>query len=424
MTADELIIAYSVKVNDGSGVLMSALSADYTYVLTAHHVIGDPIVVNRNGRELNIIGGPYRHPDYDCSILRVEYQADISQLIWRGELGAGSRISYVGYPRSNVGSDIPYKIYAGTSNNQAHQIIVCNLDNSPSQESIEGMSGGGVYCILGGHPYLWGIEARMDDEDAYERYGRIRCHSIECFDQIIEANLLAEMAPFHMRCFSSLKSDIFHFNAANPQNVEKLRSKLGQQAEWMIEHNMPTPHDLMLRYKRELLLGDNEPDSTVLDRGLWVAYLEFAVVCSVLDGVDVIDVCYLEALDRRRRFMYSCSDDNWLWKLSDIIKAARNMLDANGAILVNTPQENAADLPSGEDIQEVLDDIASSPNFRAMTRIDSAYDDTMKTYSFVHLKGLRNKLVLDKHREYGSSSLGQQLKIFKDYYDRAIKEGS
>ncbi|MDU8357938.1 ABC-three component system protein [Pseudomonas syringae group sp. J309-1] len=424
MTTDESIISYAVKVNSGSGVLVSALSPAFSYVLTAHHVIGDPIVVNRNGQELNIIGVPYRHPDYDCSIIKVEYQPDISQHIWRGELDAGSRISYVGYPRSNVGSDRPYKIYTGTSNDQAHQLIVCNLDNSPSQEFIEGMSGGGVYCFRGGHPFLWGIEARMDDEDADARYGRIRCHSMECFDQIIEANQLAKMAPFYMRCFSNLKSDIFHFNAANPGNVEKLRLKLGQLAEWLIEQNMPAPHDLMVRYKRELLLGDKEPDSTVLDRDLWVAYLEFAVVCSILDAVDVIDETYLESLDRRRRFMYSCSDDNWLWKLSDLIKSAREMLDANGAILVNSPQENAADLPGAEDIQDVLDDIASSPNFRAMTRIDSAHGDIVKTYSFAHLKGLRNKLVLDNHREYGRSSSGQQLAIFKEYYDRAIKEGS
>jgi hypothetical protein len=410
--------------NCGSGVLVSALSLDFTYVLTANHVISDPIVVSRNGRELNVIGAPYRHPDYDCSIIKVEYQADISQHIWRGELDAGSRISFVGYPRSNIGSIRPYKIYTGTSNDQADQFIVCNLDNSPSQESIEGMSGGGIYCVREKHPYLWGIEARMDDEDDDARYGRVRCHSMECFDQIIEVNQLAQMTPFYMCCFSNFKSDIFHFNAANPGNVAKLREKLGELAEWLIERKMPAPHDLMMRYKRELLLGDTEPNSTILERDLWIAYLEFSVVCSILDDVEIIDTAYLETLDRRRRFMYSGSDVNWLWKLSDLMKAARAMLDANGVILVNSPEENAVDLPEDEDIKEVLDDIASSPRFRAMARIDSAHGNIVNTYSFAHLKGLRNKLVLAKHRRYGESSIGQQLTIFKEYYDQAIKKGS
>jgi len=424
MTSDELIISYAVKVNGGSGVLVSALSPDFTYVLTASHVIGDPVVVIRDGKNLNVIGAPYRHAQYDCSILKVEYQTDISQHIWRGELEAGSRVSYVGYPRSNIGSNRPYKIYTGTSNDKAHQLIVCNLDNSPSQESIEGMSGGGIYNIRAGVPHLWAVEARMDDEDIDARYGRIRCHSMECFDKIIEANQLAQMAPFYMQCFSNLKDDIFHFNAANPRNVEKLREKLREMAEWLIEQNIPAPHDLMMRYKRELLLGHNEPDSTVLDRSLWVAYLEFAVVCSILDGAEKIDDVYLETLDRRRRFMYSCSGENWLWKLSDLIKAARAMLDANGVIFVNSPEENAVDLPDAKDIQEVLDDIASSPKFREITRIDSTHGDIVNTYSFAHMKGLRNKFVLAKHREYGGLPSSQQLKIFKEYYDCLIKEES
>lgn len=427
MTTDELIISYAVKVNNGSGVLVSALSLDFTYVLTAHHVIDDPdtpINVTRNGIELNIIGKPYHHPEHDCSIIKIEYQDAISQHIWRGEQVAGSRVSYVGYPRSNFGSERPYKIYIGTSNDKANQLIVCNLDNSPNQEAIQGMSGGGVYCIQEGHPHLWGVETRMDDEDAEARYGRIRCCSIECFDQIIEANQLAQMTPFYMQGFSSFRKDIFSFNAVNPRNVALLREKLDEQATWLIEKNMPAPYDLMMRYKRELLLDNKAPDSTILERDLWVAYLEFSVICSILDEVDVINTTYLNSLDRRLRFMYSCSNDNWLWKLSDLIAAAREMLDPNGTILVNSPQENATDMPESEDIQEVLDDIASSPKYREMSRIDSAFGDIIKTYSFAHLKGLRNKLVLDKHREYGQASSGQQLTIFRGHYDRTIKEGS
>ncbi|VEA65141.1 Uncharacterised protein [Serratia plymuthica] len=424
MSTDELIISHAVKVNSGSGVLVNALSSEFTYVLTAHHVIDGPITVSRNGQEISVIETPYHHPDCDCSIIKVEYQSDVIQRIWDGELETGSRISFVGYPRSNVGSDRPYKIYSGISNDKAHQVIVCNLDNSPSQESVEGMSGGGVYCIQDGLPHLWAVEFRMDDEDAETRYGRVRCIPIECFGQIIEINQLLPMAPFYMQCFSNLRSDIFHFEAARPENVEKLRQKLDQQAEWLIEQAMPTPYDLMMRYKRELLLGKDEPDSTVLNKELWIAYLEFAVISSILDQKNVIDRNYLEELDSRRRFIYSSSKGNWLCQLSDIFKVARNMLDLNGAILINSPQENAVSFPDNEDIDDIIDDIASSPKFRDLARIDSAHIDIMKSYSIAHLKGLRNDLILAKHREYGRSTPGQQLNILKEHYDQAIKERS
>ena len=37
MTPDELIISHAVKINGGSGVLVGAISQDYSYVLTAKH---------------------------------------------------------------------------------------------------------------------------------------------------------------------------------------------------------------------------------------------------------------------------------------------------------------------------------------------------------------------------------------------------
>ncbi|MNF88050.1 hypothetical protein D3C84_705340 [compost metagenome] len=180
----------------------------------------------------------------------------------------------------------------------------------------------------------------------------------------------------------------------------------------------------MVRYRRELLIGDDEPSATVLGRELWVAYFEFMIVCSILDNVEVIDEAYLESLDRKRRFMYSSSGDNWIRRLSDIFKAARAMLDANGAMLINSPEENAMDVPGREDLEEVIDDIASSPRFRELARIDSAHGEIWSTYSVAHLKGLRNKLVLAKHREYGDTNIGGQLTKFKGYYGGVIKDCS
>ncbi|MEX5540326.1 ABC-three component system protein [Pseudomonas poae] len=422
MTADELIVSYAVKVNGGSGVLVSALSSEYTYVLTAKHAIGNPIAVTRAGSALRVIGVPYLHPDNDCAIIKVEYQDGIVQRLLRDELPTGSRISYVGYPETNVCAIRPYKIYTGLSNDNADKLIVCNLDGGPGQASIEGMSGGGIYHYRNGRPYLWAVEFRMDDEDPDARYGRVLCHSIESYDEIIQTSGLDLIAPFYMKCFSNFTDDIFHFNARNPNNVAKLRDKLGELADWLISKNMPAPHDLMLRYKKELLLSSEDPISTVFGRELWVAYLEFIVMCAVLDDVLLIDEEYLISLDRRRRFMYSCSHSNWLRKLSVLMEAARNLLDENGVIFVNSPEENAVGLPDKEDIDEVLANIAASPKFRSQARIDSAHSGITNTYSFAHLKGLRNKLVLDNHRRYGERPIEKQLCLLKDFYDRAIKE--
>lgn len=424
MTTDEQIISYAVKVNTGSGVLISTLSQEFSYVLTAHHVAGERAEISRNGRVINVIGSPFHHPEVDCSIIKVEFQADIKQRILMRSLPAGSGISYVGYPRSNNGTDRPFKIYTGSSNDVAHQVIVCNLTGNPGQESIEGMSGGAIYHIDGNVAHLWGVEARMDDEDPEARYGRIRCFPISRFEEIIEDNDLLQIAPYYMGCFSNFIGEIFYFNSANPANVQMLRQKLNERAEWLIEKGMPTPHDLMMRYCRNILIGDDEPSDTVLSRDIWVAYFEFVVICSILDDIDVVDEAYLELLDRKYRFMYSSSGENWIRRLSDIFKAAKDMLEANGAMLINSPEENAVDVPDPDDLNEVIDDIASSPKFRELSRIDSAHVEILGTYSVAHLKGLRNKYVLAKHREYGSLNIGGQLEKLKGYYGSAIKDGS
>lgn len=424
MTTDEQIISYAVKVNTGSGVLISTLSQEFSYVLTARHVAGERAEISRNGHVINVIGSPFHHPEVDCSIIKVEFQADIKQRTLMRSLPAGSGISYVGYPRSNNGTDRPFKIYTGSSNDVAHQVIVCNLTGNPGQESIEGMSGGAIYHTDGNVAHLWGVEARMDDEDPEARYGRIRCFPISRFEEIIEAHDLLQIAPYYMGCFSNFIDEIFYFNSANPANVQMLRQKLNERAEWLIEKGMPTPHDLMMRYRRNILIGDDEPSNTVLSRDIWVAYFEFLIICSIIDDIDVVDEACLELFDRKYRFMYSSSGENWIRRLSDIFKAAKDMLEANGAMLINSPEENAVDVPDPDDLNEVIDDIASSPKFRELSRIDNAHAEMLGTYSVAHLKGLRNKYVLAKHREYGSVNIGGQLKKFKGYYGSAIKDGS
>ncbi|WP_320206014.1 ABC-three component system protein, partial [Vibrio cholerae] len=107
---------------------------------------------------------------------------------------------------------------------------VCNLNNSPAQDAIVGMSGGGLYHVCNGYPYLVGVESRMDDEDENLRWGRIRCFSVDIFEEIIAQYDLALMAPSFMACFSQLKDDIFYFNAANPDNLVKLNKKLHEYA--------------------------------------------------------------------------------------------------------------------------------------------------------------------------------------------------
>ncbi|HDC4525825.1 hypothetical protein QTN38_009830 [Enterobacter cloacae subsp. cloacae] len=420
MTTDELTVSYAVKINGGSGVLVGALSQEYTYVFTAKHVVGTRNQVTRNGIPIRILNGPFLHPSLDCAILQVEFQPDVTQRHWIGEISATAAVSFVGYPNTNTGTTTPYKIYIGQLNSVNNDLLVCNLDNGPQQEAIAGMSGGGIYHIYNGYPYLLGVEYRMDDEDENLRWGRIRCISLKPYESILAANSLAFIAPSFMKCFSQLKDDIFHFNAARPENVLQLNNKLREYAQALIDAGLPPPHDFMLKQQKKLLVG-HEPHGAILNRDLWVAYFEFVIVCVLIDEPENIDGEYLSGLESRRRFVYSSSNAHWIRHLSEMLKAARLALDEHGVMIINSPQEEAPHLPDEDDLEEVIDDIASAPKIGAMPRIDDVHGEVYRTYTVTHMKGLRNEYVLKKHRIYGAASASNQLPLFREFYNEVIK---
>lgn len=223
-----------------------------------------------------------------------------------------------------------------------------------------------------------------------------------------------------MECFSRLKDNIFEFNVIAQSNVKKLRNNLGSVADALVARGLPAPYQLMLRYNEDLLLP-KEHVSAVQDKELWVAYFEFVIICALIDDVDTVDDEYLQALERKRRIVYSSTGKNWLCKLDDILKIAKRMLDRGGTIVVNSPQENADMQPTLEHLKGIIDDITAVPPSGSFLQIDNANEDTYKTFTVTHLKGLRDYYVVKKEWEFGKATPADQLQIFRSNYSEVIK---
>ena len=79
--------SYCVRVNGGSGVLVNAMTIEYSYVLTAAHVIKDLLeheVIDFQGNNLEVLGVLKYSEDYDpvtslydSAILKVNYQPHV-----------------------------------------------------------------------------------------------------------------------------------------------------------------------------------------------------------------------------------------------------------------------------------------------------------------------------------------------------------
>jgi hypothetical protein len=423
MTCYEKMSTYCVMINGGSGVLVNAMSDKYSYVLTAKHVLKESnILTTHKGESINVIA-VYEHHDtnLDCAVIQIESLPDIQQLSWPvSTLEHHSQLMLVGFPNTRRTALTEIKQQDGKLSYLEDKDFILTAEGIPSKELIDGMSGGGVYYIDDGEAYLVGVEYRMDGDLTVEHYGRLKCHELSRFEEIINHENLDPMVPCFMECFSRIKYEIFDFNVIEPRNVEKLHEKLNLVAVELVEKGLPMPYELMQRYGKSLLLS-TEKESALHDKKLWIAYFEFIIICALIDGVDTINSAYLLALDKKRRIVYSQSAEHWVRNLESILKSAKNMLGRNGTIIINSPQENAPVLPPAPRLEYIIDDISSVPSDGPILQINNVAQDIYKTFTVTHHRGLCHSCVVDREDEYGAAMPSKLLRLFKGYYNEVIK---
>lgn len=432
MTTSELIETYCVMVNGGSGVLVSAMSQEYSYVLTAGHVLEgilvDDVVVTNHKSELLKVLDIFVHPDkayrqkYDCCVIQVEYVPAIKQQSFPSNaLLTKANLTLVGFPVTERSSMTPIKHYDGHMTSVSDELIVFTVNGIPGVATILGMSGGGVYHIEDNRPYLVGVEFAMDGTYVEQQYGRVQCLGLNIFKEIINTNKKAPMIPAYLECFSRLRNLLFGFNVIEQKHVMDLRAGLLNFADEIVAKGMPAPYQLMEKYKSDLLIDSLRP-SEKMDKELWVAYFEFLIICALLDNVGVVNSTYIQGLERKRRILYTSDGSNWIGKLDLILKAARKFLDKDGTIIVASPDSGAELLPDNFQLEKVINNIALAPNSGPFAPIDRTESLIYKSFVLTHLEGLRKNCVVLKEVEFSKIEAGvAQLQAFKDSFNEFIK---
>lgn len=430
MTVSEIMQSYCVRVNGGSGVLVNAMTQNYSYVLTAAHVL-DGItaheVLDYQENRVEILEILRHSAPFDLAtlsndyvILKVSFQAHVAQKIFNAEeLQHSAGLTLVGYPQGERASQTPIKFYDGHITNVNDDLIFFTIDGMPSKSEIEGMSGGGMYFYKDGQVFLTGVEFRMDASDESHQYSRVQCHSLKKFYEIIEINKSAPMIPAHLECFSRMREMIFVFNVIDQNNVYHLKSELEKFADSLIASGMPPPYKVMTQYDLQLLVDSNQPDE-LKTQELWVAYLEFLVICALMDNVGATNAEYIKSIDRKRRLLYTSDGGNWLSRLEQLLKTARKLLDKDGTLIVASPDAAAKLLPPNFLLDRVINNIAVVPN-QGPFSIDAAESSMYTSFKLTHLEGLRKSCVIDREFEYQGVPSGiAQLLLLKDKLNEVI----
>lgn len=432
MTVSEIMRSYSVRVNRGSGVLVNAMTQEYSYVLTAAHVL-DGITAHKvfdyQGEYVEVLE-VLRHSNpfvlktllNDYAVLKVSFQAHVAQKIFIAEeLPHRTDLMLVGYPEVERTSQTPIKFYSGHITNVNDDLIFFTIDGIPSKSEIEGMSGGGTYFHKDGLVFLTGVEFRMDASDEDQQYGRVQCHSLQKFHEIIEINKSVPMIPAHLECFSRMRERIFNFNVIDPDNIRHLKTALERFTDSLITNGMPPPYKILEQYGSQLLVDPLKYDE-LNSLELWEAYLEFLVICALMDNSGKTDGVYIEGLQRKRRLMYTSSSNNWIRRLEDFLKAARRLLDRDGTLIIASPDAAASSLPSSFRLQKVINDIALVPNQGPFAPIDEVESLIYQSFRLTHLQGLRKTCVVDIEDDYlAGTSAREQLQLLREKLNEIIK---
>ena len=420
MAEYNLLYEYSVRINKGSGVLVNAMSQEYSYILTAKHVIKDAklIKIYDNNNVLLDYIDVYEHPEKDCVLITVKHNKDVKQMISGiQDVKHNSPLMLAGYPavRNN-----DYKAQGGSLNSYRDQEFVFITTESTPKSIIEGFSGGGVYCLQEDLWHLIGIEYRMDGDDEDEHYDRLRCYSLQPFNEIIQQNDLPCMLPGFMESFIHVADKIFDFNVVNEANIAILQEKLREIAMFLIENKLPAPYELMMEYEADLLLKDKSKNILLLE-SFWIAISEFLVICAVIDNNPQLSLLDIKSLDKKRRFIYLNQTENWVRNLKEILEFCKQKLDVGGVLIIDSLQSDAALHPPGNFLSRVINDIASVPSESGFFQIDDTNDDYYRSFIITHLKALHKKNVIEKEFEYENKSPRDALEYFKDGYNETIK---
>lgn len=431
MNASEIMQSYCVRVNGGSGVLVNAMTPAYSYVLTAAHVIKDVIinkVTDYQGNNLEVLAA-FTHSisknpesaNCDCAILKVAYQERVAQRSFPASgLPNLANLRLVGYPKTERESSDQIKHYDGHMTSVVNELLIFTIDGAPGKSTIEGMSGGGVYYVQGEMPLLIGVEFQMDGTGQDQQYGRVQCYSLVRFKEIIAEHELTSMIPAYLECFSRMRELIFAFNVIDQNNVLNLKMALDNFADSLIKSGMPPPYEVMDQYESQLLV-DPEQISELETRKLWVSYLEFLVISTLMDDVGVADSDYIKSIERKRRLLYTSEDTNWIRRLDELLKTARKLLDKDGTLIVASPETAASLLPPEFRLKDVINNIAVIPN-KGPFAINEIETSIYTSFKLTHLEALRKSCVIDSEDEYQSLPAGmEQLKLFRNKLNEIIK---
>lgn len=423
MARIDLLRKYSLIVEGGSGCLFQPINEEYSYVLTAKHVISGNNspkitrkVLNDNGTlenyNIEIIGKPYLHSDVnkDAAIIKIKKVEDIDSLL-REDLSSENIEGYYlcGYPKSRRDQNDSFRLDELTilqpkENNyreaKSKQPIIYN--------EVIGQSGGGYLKVEETYFLISGIQSKMVAEDGKETLGRIVFMPLSFYDEIINENKaeLSELFPPYIGSFEKLLDKIFPLSGIQiiGQKKSLIQNELRNIAKNLC--NDFSPKLIVDLYKDKLLVAGT--DSNLINHiELWISFLELLSI-NQLHTDKKITLDDLKLIHKSKKFYFTDSKE-WISKLEDIYKSDLSEIDKGGCVIIGATMDtkpNTVELDKG-----YIGDICTIPS--SEMNIANTIKDPFNDLSIVHIFKFQ-KHMIDNYQAFTAITAANSLKTIQD----------
>lgn len=399
---------YIVCVNGGSGVIFQPMDIEYSYILTAKHVLEDVASEVYNNLvtihffnsitntyeilkapfELQIGENYFPHSGHgvDIAIIKLPKIDNLEKIIIKEDIAVDNKdYCLYGYPklrRHPIGQPINLNwirpdLDVTILDVKEGKKREADISKNQNYDELVGTSGGGIVKIFEDYLLLAGIQSEVVSNA--ESLGRIKFTPVGYFNEIVNEypDKLTPLLPPYMNSFKFLKDEILNLEGyVGEANVETIRNKL----KLKVDEIQLKPNDILKLSFKDQLLVNNENKATILSKKLWTSWLEYLVVLQIvknkiIDNTDVLEIF------NNIRLIHSETQKDWMKIMPDIFKSDLYGLNDKGILIISTNKNPSCNIIEGK---EIIMNIANAFPVESF-KTDNAEMHPLQQFKFMHI---------------------------------------
>ncbi|TKF11263.1 trypsin-like peptidase domain-containing protein [Enterovibrio norvegicus] len=306
----------TVKVMEGSGVIICPFTDEYSYIFTAKHVISeidieDIHIESVNGLDIRVLD-KLEHKDIDLAILKISKVSEGVHFYESNYENFSDNLKLYGYPEQNRHQERVID-QLGSYNCELHDIgdekYIFLLDSIAPIDDVEGFSGGGIFSIdrEKGSFSILAVEIGMTIPESSN--SQVDAIKIDSYIELLNKNNWQSLMPSYLRNFEIYGSMIFEdVDLENDVSLDGIKGCLRTILEEYGVNNSLTinPNSILEKFENKILTYEQKKND-LYNRCLWRGFLEFLSIYLSLNPPLDSDSCnenYLDELFEKFRFVF------------------------------------------------------------------------------------------------------------------------